>query len=139
MRISDWSSDVCSSDLLASTDCQLRKERRSRDRVFQSPPCRSSAATYGCQWPVAAATAASPNCCIYSGRFLWALLSDGYELHIATNAGKQKTGLRPWVSASGPSHFQLARVAPQIGRAHVRTPVTNAHLLCRLLPEKNNN
>src|SRR3546814_12047982 len=61
--------------------------------VFQAPPCRSSAATYGRQWPVAAATTASPNCCIYSGGFLWALLSDGYELRIATNAGKQKTGL----------------------------------------------
>src|SRR3546814_4725233 len=24
---------------------------------------------------------------------------------------------------------------PQIGRAHVCTPVTNAHLVCRLLPE----
>src|SRR3546814_2311226 len=26
---------------------------------------------------------------------------------------------------------------PQIGRAHVCTPVTNAHLVCRLLLEKN--
>src|SRR3546814_2606954 len=26
--------------------------------------------------------------------------------------------------------------AAQIGRAHVWTPVTNAHLVCRLLPEK---
>src|SRR3546814_11045200 len=67
------------SPLPASTDCQPGKERRSRDRVFQSPPCRSSAAIYGRQWPVAAATTASPNCCIYSGGFLWALLSDGYE------------------------------------------------------------
>src|SRR3546814_3241194 len=67
MRISDWSSDVCSSDL--------------------------------------------------------ALLSDGYELRIATNAGKQKTGLRPWVSASGPSHFQLARVA-QLRR---KQSVSNAY------------
>src|SRR3546814_20931274 len=25
---------------------------------------------------------------------------------------------------------------PEIGRAHVRTPVTNAHLVCRLLLEK---
>src|SRR3546814_5525342 len=24
----------------------------------------------------------------------------------------------------------------EIGRAHVRTPVTNAHLVCRILPEK---
>src|SRR3546814_18150972 len=74
------------SPLPASTDCQPGKERRSRDRVFQSPPCRSSAATYGRQWPVAAATNASPNCCIYSGGFLWALLSDGYELR---NADRQ--------------------------------------------------
>src|SRR3546814_4996261 len=28
------------------------------------------------------------------------------------------------------------RVAHQIGRAHVSTPVTNAHLVCRLLPTK---
>src|SRR3546814_4719090 len=28
--------------------------------------------------------------------------------------------------------------AGQIGRAHVGTPVTNAHLVCRLLPEKKN-
>src|SRR3546814_2837180 len=27
----------------------------------------------------------------------------------------------------------------KIGRAHVRTPVTNAHLVCRLLLEKNTN
>src|SRR3546814_2456667 len=27
----------------------------------------------------------------------------------------------------------------EIGRAHVRTPVTNAHLVCRLLLEKKNN
>src|SRR3546814_9815385 len=32
---------------------------------------------------------------------------------------------------------QAFRVAiPQIGRAHVRTPVPNAHLVCRLLLEK---
>src|SRR3546814_6440181 len=30
----------------------------------------------------------------------------------------------------------LARIADEIGRAHVRTPVTNAHLVCRLLLEK---
>src|SRR3546814_1168937 len=28
--------------------------------------------------------------------------------------------------------------AKEIGRAHVRTPVTNAHLVCRLLLEKKN-
>src|SRR3546814_1238230 len=32
----------------------------------------------------------------------------------------------------------IAGKAKQIGRAHVRTPVTNAHLVCRLLLEKKN-
>src|SRR3546814_11840358 len=98
------------SPLPASTDCQPGKERRSRDRVFQSPPCRSSAATYGRQWPVAAATTASPNCCSYSGGFLWALLSDGYELRIPTTARKQQNRLRPWASSSRPTHSNLPRV-----------------------------
>src|SRR3546814_2932988 len=31
---------------------------------------------------------------------------------------------------------RLADLGEQIGRAHVRTPVTNAHLVCRLLLEK---
>src|SRR3546814_9573954 len=30
-------------------------------------------------------------------------------------------------------------ISPQIGRAHVCTPVTNAHLVCRLLLEKKKN
>src|SRR3546814_2680991 len=34
---------------------------------------------------------------------------------------------------------EVIRVDAQIGRAHVLTPVTNAHLVCRLLLEKNNN
>src|SRR3546814_2860814 len=39
----------------------------------------------------------------------------------------------------GMTLLDAAVVAEQleIGRAHVRTPVTNAHLLCRLLLEKN--
>src|SRR3546814_5397952 len=34
---------------------------------------------------------------------------------------------------------ESARPPEETGRAHVRTPVTNAHLVCRLLLEKNNN
>src|SRR3546814_9088485 len=33
-------------------------------------------------------------------------------------------------------HFRLFYVIVQIGRAHVCTPVTNSHLVCRLLLEK---
>src|SRR3546814_5484299 len=36
---------------------------------------------------------------------------------------------------SGPS-VRYASAITEIGRAHVCTPVTNAHLACRLLPEK---
>src|SRR3546814_10783959 len=32
-----------------------------------------------------------------------------------------------------------ADAMPAVGRAHVLTPVTNAHLVCRLLLEKKNN
>src|SRR3546814_5533252 len=31
----------------------------------------------------------------------------------------------------------IGAFGPKIGRAHVRTPLTNAHLVCRLLLEKN--
>src|SRR3546814_1884200 len=33
----------------------------------------------------------------------------------------------------------LSALGPKIGRAHVCTPVTNAHLVCRLLLEKKKN
>src|SRR3546814_6370592 len=37
------------------------------------------------------------------------------------------------------SHPSRRRTHKQIGRAHVLTPVTNAHLVCRLLLEKKKN
>src|SRR3546814_5710526 len=45
--------------------------------------------------------------------------------------GKQLT-LAGACATVGPDH------PPEIGRAHVWTPVTNAHLVCRLLLEKTN-
>src|SRR3546814_5983793 len=45
-----------------------------------------------------------------------------------------------WKTAIGVSTYAVARTLPsQIGRAHVWTPVTNAHLVCRLLLEKKKN
>src|SRR3546814_1467296 len=55
------------------------------------------------------------------------------------------TGRQRGRSARGRDHRGIAlcgaaaRAPQQIGRAHVRTPVTNAHLVCRLLLEKNTN
>src|SRR3546814_6850879 len=37
------------------------------------------------------------------------------------------------------AQFSVIKVVSQIGRAHVWTPVTNAHLVCRLLLEKQKN
>src|SRR3546814_9345174 len=82
MRISDWSSDVCSSDL----------QRPSGNIVWSQ-----------CHW---------------RGRV--DLLSQTY-LRIW-----RLWGSRIWA-------FQCFTHRRQIGRAHVCTPVTNAHLVCRLL------
>src|SRR3546814_7618381 len=43
----------------------------------------------------------------------------------------------PCASEYGMRFFHFTRL--EIGRAHVCTPVTNAHLVCRLLLEKKNN
>src|SRR3546814_10411112 len=43
---------------------------------------------------------------------------------------------RPWNRLLPPD--APSRPPTQIGRAHVCTPVTNAHLVCRLLLDKNN-
>src|SRR3546814_5225166 len=42
-------------------------------------------------------------------------------------------------SRSGPIVIEIDYTVDEIGRAHVRTPVTNAHLVCRLLLEKKKN
>src|SRR3546814_8791258 len=44
--------------------------------------------------------------------------------------------LRQRLDLSGERTHQLDREISKIGRAHVWTPVTNAHLVCRLLLEK---
>src|SRR3546814_3601663 len=56
--------------------------------------------------------------------------------------GGARSGLHPWAGAR-PVHGSSRRGARmtgegQIGRAHVWTPVTNAHLVCRVLLDKKN-
>src|SRR3546814_8956856 len=47
----------------------------------------------------------------------------------------------PPIASSARAHTSMrqddSQVGRQIGRAHVRTPVTNGHLVCRPLLEKN--
>src|SRR3546814_3394095 len=62
------------------------------------------------------------------------LVSEGYDLAIRTGTLADARLIRTRIA----SRQFLTCAAPgyQIGRAHVCTPVTNAHLVCRLLLEK---
>src|SRR3546814_9912661 len=106
MRISDWSSDVCSSDLgrsAATTALPLLGGTFTR-QSGSSPP---SGATVR-------------------------MLSQKLSLPASSSAST-----RPWSANSRSSRAPLAWTdGPKIGRAHVCTPVTTAHLVCSLLLEK---
>src|SRR3546814_10863191 len=117
MRISDWSSDVCSSDLtirLPANDVLQRRIGHLQTRLIGPPPKEPiiSFASFRYQakgWTRSRRAVA---------RFEW-----------------QQGELYPRV---GFIVTNLRRPPRQIGRAHVGTPVTNAHLVCRLLLENKN-
>src|SRR3546814_1741163 len=56
--------------------------------------------------------------------------------HCPSSCGATTVRKRAASSFSGASSAATAASSFQIGRAHVCTPVTNAHLVCRLLLEK---
>src|SRR3546814_2555149 len=97
MRISDWSSDVCSSDL------QSGLEQKVLQIALHMLPDATNID------PVAAIgkNVAHP------------LVSRHQAALLVTDDSVQRLGQR--------------YCATEIGRAHVWTPVTNAHLVCRLL------
>src|SRR3546814_10690655 len=101
LRISDWSSDVFSSDLPSPRSrCSASRTPRSgsrRGRRRGGRPVRRASAT-GARRPA---------------------------------AGRRRRRRR--ARARG-----AVRPPREIGRAHVCTPVTNAHLVCRLLLDKQN-
>src|SRR3546814_6275784 len=111
MRISDWSSDVCSSDLSPAVGIL-------------------SITRHPFLW----------------GTGLWALshlLANGDlgsivmmgGIAILSFGGMQHIDQRR-ESHLGASWGPMKLTTSEIGRAHVGTPVTNAHLVCRLMPEK---
>src|SRR3546814_3374351 len=111
MRISDWSSDVCSSDL----------------RSFTRELMADAAKDLGTEldW-VAVDHWNTDNPHIHV--LVRGVASDGTDLVI--DRGYISEGLR--------FRAEERLTLEQIGRAHVCTPVTNAHLVCRLLLEKKN-
>src|SRR3546814_3074785 len=120
MRISDWSSDVCSSDLVLEAKLMAGGTgydivvpslsflaRQIKAGVFQ-PLDKSKLTNYGNLDPdLIARIAKSDPDNAHSVPYLWGTTGIGYN------------------------------VAKEIGRAHVCTPVTNAQLVCRTMPEKN--
>src|SRR3546814_10884735 len=99
MRISDWSSDVCSSDLAP-----------------QHQPIVGH---------------------FYSGdRHLAPLAPTLHPTQQDANADRPPRPLNDGLILMLVWLQQHGRGLREIGRAHVRTPVTNAHLVCRLLLEK---
>src|SRR3546814_10243207 len=104
MRISDWSSDVCSSDLLAAA-VQISACRHSRGTVRRPAMTR---------WYVAQTQA------------------QGEE---RARLNLERQGFRTYLPRYRRERRHARRRDVEIGRAHVCTPVTNAHLVCRLLLE----
>src|SRR3546814_3485277 len=103
MRISDWSSDVCSSDLIASLNAVPFLNRMTI--VF----------------------------------FLSLALAVIVSLARPARADSNRIVMEG-VTFRTTTGFNIAAILVcEIGRAHVLTPVTNAHLVCRLLLEKTKN
>src|SRR3546814_8244506 len=104
MRISDWSSDVCSSDLARSAGCARRAPR--------SGPAPGA--------PIISPSSRNP------------LREDRLQRKAQAAPREARAHERADAARGGDA---VAR-RDEIGRAHVLTPVTNAHLVCRLLLEK---
>src|SRR3546814_2366951 len=132
MRISDWSSDVCSSDLprpCGSDQGDRRDHGSYRSLTGCSATCdRVAGPEVKATRTTTAPTRAPPGNAIH-----------GTRLPASRFASITVTSSAPCAAAyidSGPSAEPTATIsqpAGKIGRAHVSTTVTNAHLLCRLL------
>src|SRR3546814_4290339 len=130
MRISDWSSDVCSSDLLGR-GCRLHEGRRQAgpaDPAISCLWCARQRSHHPAQrHPVLRARAGRRALT----RFCRPCLRCGHDP--AAISAKTPVVMPP--SQERPamllSRRALAAFVLEIGRAHVRTPVTNAHHVCR--------
>src|SRR3546814_5055419 len=74
---------------------------------------------------------------LHPERLLCGACGSGAKSPIVAGAGKPGNR-QAVVTVGGPETCGTAG-AVEIGRAHVLTPVTNAHLVCRLLLEKKKN
>src|SRR3546814_5895561 len=127
MRISDWSSDVCSSDLGRRFQCDRCRHLRHRLSKRSRKPL-AAGLTHQSEGPPARFPHVTQR-----ETFLPKALSQNLETIAALQSfcvfGYQTEDLLPAVADAG--YFE-------IGRAHVCTRVTNAHLVYRLRLDKQN-
>src|SRR3546814_6206026 len=112
MRISDWSSDVCSSDLFRISAAVLQLELHLR---------RATTARY-----------VTGKQLLAQAQHIGARLLDVHEDRIQPLDRGERVGLRSGDERAD-GVCRATDAAGEIGRAHVCTPVTNAHLVCRIL------
>src|SRR3546814_8745420 len=134
MRISDWSSDVCSSDLkvLREPSLLISPESKPTAEVIAEPQTKHTKFKATREILVLGMAAISRN-------------------RRGSRHAKWPRGALPFHDHAPPNSLHtdgLASEVPKavrpvetptlhtIGRAHVRTPVTNSHLVCRLMHEK---
>src|SRR3546814_9927456 len=131
MRISDWSSDVCSSDLYARKVPYLVVTGAKVRTTFTPdlPAVSDLQLDMGIRIPVLRDW---PGNKPVNGQA--AYTSHVVELPVRNDDGSLRIvpALLPRTADVSADYLPLT----QIGRAQVWTPVTNAHLVCRLLLEK---
>src|SRR3546814_3942791 len=122
MRMSDWSSDVCSSDLWGKHPTHVFTYRGNPLRSANTRKWRAALKTYGIEdfrWHDLRHTWAS-----------WLRRND-----VPTWVLQELGGWKSESTVRRYAHMSVKHLQPysEIGRAHVWTTVTNAHLVCRLL------
>src|SRR3546814_4548717 len=113
MLISDWSADLCSSDLTRLHAKAWVFHRRSgfATAYVGSSNLTQQAQVTGLEWNVRASAARNPD------------IVDKFKAVFDSY----------WEAGDFVPYDAAEFEVEQIGRAHVGTPVTNAHLVCRLL------
>src|SRR3546814_4397724 len=136
MRISDWSSDVCSSDLIAlqqfgdDRSVLIRAERQDGGEAAQTAALQSLRAAIAEIDPGASIERAE----VVGPKVSGELARSGMLAVLFAAAA-----MLCYIWWRFEWHFAIGAIVTlvldQIGRAHVLTPVPNSPLVCRLLPE----
>src|SRR3546814_2893217 len=124
MRISDWSSDVCSSDLQRAFSRELSDEINTLSRRLGVQLTMEQARSFGVPQQVLEHMITRAMLDEMASRLGMVVTEDQMRTRLMENPELQD-------SAGGFVRNRFARL--HIGRAHVCTPLTNAHIVRRLL------